>query len=176
MTDKSSAPRVTEEHIDAMVDSLKYETARVPNTSSTVATARLPNGFVVCEGWCHTVSPANFDAEQGKLRAIADAQGKARAKLFEFEGYVLARELQAQDEAFMAGFKTATINRNADDNVSVAMHGKLMDLHANARVIMDLAVRDIACSMRGKLFLSEMKNCRIDRRGGKIEFIIECDA
>lgn len=94
----NKAPSVSKVRIDALVFSLSFETARVPNTSTTVATARLPNGFVVAVGENHTVHPANYDAEQGRQRAIEDATNKARRKLFELEGYVLARELHAASQ------------------------------------------------------------------------------
>lgn len=101
----NKAPSVSNVRIDALVFSLSFETARVPNTSTTVATARLPNGFVVAVGENHTVHPANYDAEQGRQRAIEDATNKARAKLWEHEGYVLARELYAVSQMLDTGIK-----------------------------------------------------------------------
>lgn len=88
-----TAPRVTPERIAGLVSSLTYETARVPNTTSTIATARLPNGFVVAIGHSACVSPANFDAAMGKRLAIGDASTKASEALWQFEGYLLAHEL-----------------------------------------------------------------------------------
>lgn len=88
-----TAPRVTPERINQLVASLTYETARVPNTTSTIATARLPNGFVVSIGHSACVSPANFDAEMGRKLAIGDAGTKAREALWQFEGYLLAHQL-----------------------------------------------------------------------------------
>ena len=88
-----TVPRVTTQHIDALVASLAYETARVPNTTSTIATARLPSGFVVGIGHSACVSPANFDAELGRKYAIEDASKKARDALWQFEGYLLAHQL-----------------------------------------------------------------------------------
>lgn len=87
------APSVPEERINVMLASLTYETAHVPNTNSTVATARLPGGFVVVVGHDACVSAANFNADLGRQYAIEDATLKARSKLWEFEGYVLALQL-----------------------------------------------------------------------------------
>ncbi len=95
-TQNQPAPRVTPERIDALVASLTFETARVPNTTSTIATARLPNGFVAAIGHSACVSPANFDAEMGKKLAITDAGKKARDALWQFEGYVLAQKLAGE--------------------------------------------------------------------------------
>lgn len=89
----TKGPSVSEERINILVASLTYETARIPGTTSTVATARLPGGFVVAIGHEATVSPENFDAELGRQYAIATATKLAREKLWEFEGYVLASQL-----------------------------------------------------------------------------------
>jgi hypothetical protein len=96
MTDKTTAPRVTTERIDALVASLTYETARVPNTSTTIATARLPWGFVVAEGKASCVSPSGFDAGTSAKLAVVDAGKNARSALWTLEGYRLAHELAHQ--------------------------------------------------------------------------------
>lgn len=89
MTTQSNAPKVEQVRIDALVASLTYETAHVPNTTSTVATARLPGGFVVAIGHSACVAPENFDAELGRTYAIADAEQQSRKRLWELEGYAL---------------------------------------------------------------------------------------
>lgn len=89
MSQSANAPKVEQARIDALMASLTYETAHVPNTNSTVATARLPGGFVVAIGHDACVSAANFDAEKGRQYAIEDAESKARAMLWQFEGYAL---------------------------------------------------------------------------------------
>lgn len=93
MSQTSAAPKVQQTRIDALVASLTYETAHVPNTTSTVATARLPCGFVAAIGHSACVAPENFDAELGRKYAKEDAERKARSKLWEFEGYMLATML-----------------------------------------------------------------------------------
>jgi len=94
-TAETTAPRVSEERINALVASLKFETAHIPNTNTTIATATLPNGFNVALGMSACVSALLFDAEKGRKYAIKNAVGLARQKLWEFEGYVLARQLEA---------------------------------------------------------------------------------
>lgn len=89
-----AAPAVEPVRIDALVASLTYETAHVPGTNTDVATARLPGGFVVCVGENHMISAASYDAERGRTNAIDDAATKARAKLWEFEGYALYLRLE----------------------------------------------------------------------------------
>jgi hypothetical protein len=89
----TKGPSVSEERINLLMASLTYDTARLEGTTSTIATARLPGGFVVAIGHEATVSPENFDAEKGKQYAIATATKLAREKLWEFEGYVLASQL-----------------------------------------------------------------------------------
>lgn len=88
------APKVENVRINALVASLTYETAHVPNTTSTVATARLPGGFVVAIGHNACVAPENFDAEKGRKYAIEDAESKARDLLWELEGYALYLRLE----------------------------------------------------------------------------------
>lgn len=84
-----NAPKVEQTRIDALMASLTYDTAHLAGTTSTVATARLPGGFVVAIGHSATVNAANFDAEKGREYAIASAERKARSALWEMEGYAL---------------------------------------------------------------------------------------
>lgn len=94
MSQNANAPKVEETRINALVASLTYNTAHVPDTTSTMATARLPGGFVVAIGHSACVSPENFDAEKGRQYAIEDAERAARGKLWAFEGYALYLELE----------------------------------------------------------------------------------
>lgn len=89
-----NGPRITSEHIDALVASLTYETAHVPGTTSTVATARLPGGFVAAIGHSACIAPENFDLALGKKYAIQDAEKEARDALWQFEGYALYLQLE----------------------------------------------------------------------------------
>lgn len=90
----SPAPKVEETRINALMASLDYKTAHLENTTSTVATARLPGGFVVAIGHSATVHAANFDPAKGREYAIASAERKARSALWEFEGYALYLRLE----------------------------------------------------------------------------------
>jgi hypothetical protein len=86
------APRVTPQRIKELMDSMTYDTARLPNTTTTLAAARLPNGFTVTIGKSLCVDPTDFHAETGEKLAIGDAATKARELLWEFEAYANARD------------------------------------------------------------------------------------
>ena len=88
-----TAPRVTPEQINALVDGLTFQTHRFPGTTSTVAIAVLPNGFVAAVGHSAAARRENFDAEIGEQIAISNARTEARKKLWELEGYVLKKAI-----------------------------------------------------------------------------------
>ena len=83
------APRVTKEHIDSLVADLVIKTHHFPGTTSTVAVASLPDGYVVATGYSACISPENFKAHIGIGIAADNAIAAARSKLWELEGYVL---------------------------------------------------------------------------------------
>lgn len=88
-----TAPRVTNHQIDALCGSLTIHVHHFPKTTSTVAIAALPNGFVAGVGYSACVSPENFDTEIGARIATQDALAQARKKLWEMEGYALKKQL-----------------------------------------------------------------------------------
>lgn len=83
------APRVTKAHIDSLVADLVIKTHHFPGTTSTVAVASLPDGYVVATGYSDCISPENFKAHIGIGIAADNAIAAARSKLWELEGYVL---------------------------------------------------------------------------------------
>lgn len=87
------AARVRPEQIGSMMEAVVVYTHRFPGTTSTVAIAALPDGFVLGIGHSACVSPAMFDAEVGVDLATADALKKAREKAWELEGYLLRDRL-----------------------------------------------------------------------------------
>lgn len=94
-----TAPRVTLQQIDALVDSLDYHTYVIPGTTTTVAAAIAPGNMVVVLGYSASVSPENFREQLGRDSAIANAKAKARSKLWELEGWRLKRNLWEMHEA-----------------------------------------------------------------------------
>ena len=93
-----TAPRVTPEQINQLVDSLTFFTHRFPGTSCTVAVAVMPDGFVAAVGHSATVNRENFDAEIGESIAVSNARTAARHKLWELEGYLLKKASGANAE------------------------------------------------------------------------------
>ncbi|WP_225087441.1 Gp49 family protein [Pectobacterium colocasium] len=81
--------KVEKRDVDALTESLNYQTHHFPGTTVTVAIASLPNGFMVGQGFSATISPELFDADIGKELAIARAKNDAVQKLWELEGYKL---------------------------------------------------------------------------------------
>lgn len=86
-------PRVWGADIDALMETVRVQCHHFPGTSSTVAIAALPDGFVLGIGHSACVSPGAFDAEIGARLATTDALKKAREKAWELEGYLLRDRL-----------------------------------------------------------------------------------
>jgi hypothetical protein len=81
-----NAARLTPELIDAAIKKEQYHVFE--GSQLTVCCLTLQNGFtVVGESAC--VSPENFDADIGRKVAF----GKARDKIWAFEGYALKQRL-----------------------------------------------------------------------------------
>ena len=87
MSDK----RITKEQINAIISGVTYYVHRIPDTTTTIAVAFDDKGFSLAIGMSACVDPNNFDAEIGKQYACEDAEKKAREKLWELEGYRLAK-------------------------------------------------------------------------------------
>ncbi|MDH1551010.1 Gp49 family protein [Pseudomonas juntendi] len=89
-----SAPRVTSAMIDALVESLTYDTHYIPGTTTVLATSFLPSGFSVATDKSAAASPENFNLQLGIELAIAKCKEISRQKLWELEGYRLKQALQ----------------------------------------------------------------------------------
>jgi len=76
-----TAPRVTPDHIDALMRGVRYEVQVVTGTTTTLATAIAANGFTLAIGMTACADPANFNAELGAKYAIKDAEAKAPGRL-----------------------------------------------------------------------------------------------
>lgn len=100
---KLTYPRIEKSHIDNMMKSVTYSTQLIPNTTTTVATAILHLGHLKFTLACETmacVDPRNFNAELGIEYAIEKAEAAARNKLWELEGFSLAKEITADKGDF----------------------------------------------------------------------------
>lgn len=89
-----TASRVTPDMIDALLAGVIYHVHIVPNTTTTIATAIMANGFTVATGTSACTSPENFDKALGEKIAMDNARKLARDKLWELEGYRLKRNLE----------------------------------------------------------------------------------
>lgn len=92
--------RVRPEDIDRLMADVQVRTHSFPGTTSTVAIAALPDGFVLGVGHSACIDPAAFDAEIGIKMATADALKKARDKAWELEGYLLRQRRQQAAAGF----------------------------------------------------------------------------
>jgi hypothetical protein len=81
-----NASRLSPDKIDAVIVSEDYYV--FPGTTVTVCCLKLRNGFHVV-GESAAVSPENFNAELGRLKA----RDKARSKIWDLEGYLLREQL-----------------------------------------------------------------------------------
>lgn len=88
-----TAPRLTPAMIDQLMAGVTYSTHVVPGTTTTVAYAIAPSGFVLCIGESACASPENFNPALGIEIALTKARSLARDKLWELEGYRLKQAL-----------------------------------------------------------------------------------
>ena len=103
-----NAPRLTPDHIDSKIKATEYILPRdvckrdngveifnapLPLQTLTFCILTLENGFTVT-GESACASPENFDAALGMKYAREQGEGKARDKLWELEGYALAKSLK----------------------------------------------------------------------------------
>lgn len=88
-----TAPRVTAEQIQSLMDQLTWSYEHEDGSRHTFAHAFLGD-FYICTGHNAPVSRENFDAGLGRKYAREQAEGKARDKLWGLEGYVLAKLLK----------------------------------------------------------------------------------
>lgn len=88
-----TAPRITPQRIDSLVESLTFDIHHIPGTTTILASAFLPSGFHVATGSAAAVSASNFRYEIGVEAATSKAIALAREKLWELEGYMLKQTL-----------------------------------------------------------------------------------
>lgn len=90
LQEKSVAPRVTKEQIDALMDQVTYVVVQQPgDTTSTFVHAYLDGSFFLASGFSACVNKENFNAEIGERLARSNAEKNAQNKLWELEGYRL---------------------------------------------------------------------------------------
>jgi hypothetical protein len=87
---KLTAPRITPTHIDSVIESEDYYI--FPGTTVTICCLTLKNGFNVI-GSSAAASADNFDVDIGRKIAF----GKARDRIWEYEGYLLKQRLSGDN-------------------------------------------------------------------------------
>lgn len=92
---KAEGPKVFKEDIQAALAACKFEVDQAEGRTATHVHVYDQTGYYLASGFSACVDPANFDAEQGKNRALQTALGNAESKLFQLEGYHLKKELEA---------------------------------------------------------------------------------
>ncbi len=111
-----TAPRITPDQIDAMVEALSYHTYVIPGTTTTVASAIDPLGFVVAIDSASSVSAENFNEVFGRNAAISKAKAAAKKELWKLEGYRLSKNLhQAAKVGLIAGLEIYQHDGVGDD-------------------------------------------------------------
>ncbi|MFN3898896.1 MAG: Gp49 family protein [Alishewanella aestuarii] len=92
-------PKVSAERIAELMANVQYSVHIVPGTTTTLATAFIQVGsisFTLATEHTACVDPHNFNAELGAKYAIQKAEVSARNKLWELEGYTLARRFAGE--------------------------------------------------------------------------------
>lgn len=87
---------VTSAMIDALLATVEYKTHIVEGTTTTVAVAMLPIGeakFTLSTAISGCADPRKFNADLGAKYAIEKVMTQAKEKLWELEGYCLAKEI-----------------------------------------------------------------------------------
>ncbi|MBI1625155.1 Gp49 family protein [Comamonas suwonensis] len=90
-----TAPSVTAEQIQVLMDKLIWVYDQPEGTTTTFAHAYLGR-FYVATGYSGCVSPENFDAAKGIKYAREQAEGKVRDELWKLEGYKLHSAIAGQ--------------------------------------------------------------------------------
>lgn len=82
-----SGPRITAQHIHKLLEGVKYSTHLVPGTTTILATAIMPSGFVLATVDSACADPAEFNLVTGIEIAITKAKGAAITALRSLELY-----------------------------------------------------------------------------------------
>jgi len=93
-----TAPRITKDHIDAMLKRVTYRFEQPAGTTSTFCHAYLDDSFYLTSGHSGCVSLDNFDAELGRDIAQRNAREQAGKRLWELEGYRLFAQLNGEPD------------------------------------------------------------------------------
>lgn len=90
-----TAPRITPDMIDALMQRVQVIGHVLPDTTTTVMHGLLDGKFLLGTAFSACVSAENFDEQIGLKIAHEKLEAQVREKLWELEGYRLYRELEA---------------------------------------------------------------------------------
>lgn len=93
------APKISKERIDSLLQQVVYKSVMMTGTTVTLVAAFLPIGqsqYFLGTGFSACVSPENFDAKEGIKYATESAKSNATKLLWQLEGYMLARHIEAK--------------------------------------------------------------------------------
>ncbi|WP_395593038.1 hypothetical protein AB4P93_00175 (plasmid) [Pseudomonas sp. B26140] len=91
--------RVDANIVNALCESLSYDTHFIKGTTMVVATSVLPSGFVVAVETSASSAPEDFSLQRGIEVAIAKCRAASRQRLFELEAYRLKQQQHAEGQA-----------------------------------------------------------------------------
>lgn len=91
---KLTAPRVTKERIDSLVENFTYKFHVIEGTTTTSCAVFLKS-FMLAQDYSACVSPENFDEQIGRKIAQERAHRKAVDELWKLEGYALASQVNS---------------------------------------------------------------------------------
>lgn len=95
-------PKVTPEHIDSLMNHVHYIPLLVEGTTTTLVVSVLKIGgvdFTLATTTMACVDKRNFNAELGIKYCAEKCEKETRDKLWELEGYLLARTMYDKVEA-----------------------------------------------------------------------------
>lgn len=88
LADVSTAPRVTLDEVNRLLELVEYKLYRIPGTTTTTAYAFL-NGYHLATEHSYCVNAANFKAEFGEKSATDKAKVSAKEALWQLLGTLL---------------------------------------------------------------------------------------
>lgn len=89
-------PKVTPDHIDLMMSRVRYISSLIEGTTTTLVVSVIKIGevdFTLATTTMGCVDKRNFNAELGVKYCTEKCEKETRDKLWELEGYLLARTL-----------------------------------------------------------------------------------
>jgi Phage protein (N4 Gp49/phage Sf6 gene 66) family len=119
-----TAPRLTPAMIEQLMVGVSFSARVVEGTTTTLASAIAPSGFVLCTVDSACASPENFNPALGIEIALNKARVAAREALWKLEGYRLKQALyesrQSTSSAALEQIRAVLRRGTAGDGVSCA--------------------------------------------------------